>query len=286
MDEQKLIELALPPLPYYTAMGRSHFQPGEQHPNRRNIGVFDLLWVVRGTLYIGEEERRWEVSEGQTLLLLPDRHHFAAGPCREETVFYWIHFVHQGGYRWSDSGDPPPHPIRQPFANPYALRLPQYAEPPRFRLAERHLRQLAAYSGQQRSAAYWNEQKLFMELLQLLEEDRRTGASASVIALAEKTEAYLRQHYRSSLTNESLAEALHFHPNYIIRCMKEVYGRTPMEYLQEYRLEQAKLLLIKTEWPVSQIAEHVGFQYAPYFSSRFKEYVGVPPLRFRKRYSS
>jgi AraC-like DNA-binding protein len=59
-----------------------------------------------------------------------------------------------------------------------------------------------------------------------------------------------------------------------------------MEYLHEYRLEQAKLLLIKTEWPVAQIAEHVGFQYAPYFSSCFKQYTGISPLRFRKQYSS
>ncbi|WP_274654450.1 helix-turn-helix transcriptional regulator [Paenibacillus humicola] len=286
MDKTTVIEMEAPPLPYYITTGHSVYMPGEQHPNRRSLGIFDLLWVMRGTLYIGEDDKQWEVSQGQTLLLLPDRYHYAAAPCRTETAFYWIHFDYHGKWSALDASASPSYPVRQTWANPYTLRLPQYAEPPQLAMAERHLRKMAANSGERRSAAYWSEQQLFMELLRLLEESLRgEGGGAPGAALAERTEAYLRQHYQSEVTNESLAEALHFHPNYIVRCMKEVYRCTPMEYLHEYRLEQAKLLLIKTEWPVAQIAEEVGFRYAPYFSSRFKQYAGMPPLRFRKQYS-
>lgn len=285
MSDQKLIVMENPPIPYYITTGLTTLAPGEQHPNRRNFGLFDLLWVVKGTLYMGEEDQQWEVKSGQTLLLLPDRYHYAVKPCEEETVFYWTHFDFKGTWQQADLDASPVYPIRNAWDNPYSIRIRQYASPPEFALAERHLRQMLAYSNQFRSAAYWNEQQLFMELLRLLEEGYKGNADSPALNLAEKTEAYLRQHYQEEVTNEVLAEALHFHSNYIVRCMKEIYNCTPMEYLQEYRLEQAKLLLVKTEWSIAQISEHVGFQYTPYFSSCFKKYTGISPLRFRKGFT-
>lgn len=286
MNEERLIWMELPPAPYYITTGLTNLSPGEQHPSRRSIGIFDLLWVAKGTLFIGEENREWEVTEGQTLLLLPDRYHYAVKPCEAETVFYWNHFDFKGTWRQTDNDESPANSVRHAWANPYPIRIRQYASPPEFALAERHLRQMLAYAGQSRSAVYWNEQQLFMELLRLLEVGHAGSGASPALKLAEKTEAYLRQHYQTDVTNESLAEALHFHPNYIVRCMKEIYRCTPMEYLHEYRLEQAKLLLIKTERPIAQIAESVGFPYAPYFSACFKRYAGISPLRFRKQYTT
>ncbi|TBL81962.1 helix-turn-helix transcriptional regulator [Paenibacillus thalictri] len=286
MDEPEYILMELPPLPYYITTGLTTYKPGEQHPSRRNLGVFDLLWVVKGVLYMGEDERQWEVTQGQTLLLLPDRFHYPVKPCAEETIFYWVHFDFAGSWsQQSGRNAGAVSPVRQTWANPYTLGVSQHATPPEFAMAESLLRQLHASSGRPQPAVYWNEQQLFMELLRLIE-DTNAGSDASpALKLAEKTEAYLRQHYQTDVTNGSVAEALHFHPNYIVRCMKEIYGCTPMEYLHEYRLEQAKLLLIKTEWPVAQIAEHVGFANAPYFSNCFRQYAGTSPMRFRKQYA-
>ncbi|MFY0084702.1 AraC family transcriptional regulator, partial [Acinetobacter baumannii] len=81
--------------------------------------------------------------------------------------------------------------------------------------------------------------------------------------VAENAEAYLKTHYRSPVTGGMLSAALNFHYNYITRCMKSVFGQTPMEYLMELRLEQARLLLLKTDWPVSEISASVGFEHAP-----------------------
>ncbi|SEO52851.1 helix-turn-helix transcriptional regulator [Paenibacillus sp. OV219] len=285
-QQQTFVIMEIPPVPYYITTGLTTLQPGEQHPSRKNIGLFDLLWVVKGTLYIGEDDQEWSLTKGQTLLLLPDRYHYSVRPCEEETIFYWTHFDFTGTYHVADTPQDSVHPVRNAWSNPYMIRIRQYASPPQFEMAERHLQKLLASAGGLRSEAFWNEQQLFMELLHVLEESNSGKSNSPALKLAEKTEAFLRQYYQTELTNESLAAALHFHPNYVVRCMKEIYRCTPMEYLHEYRLEQAKLLLLKTEWSIAQIAEHVGFQYAPYFSSCFKQYAGVSPLRFRKQYSS
>jgi AraC-like DNA-binding protein len=278
--------MEIPPVPYFITVGMTVFGPGEQHPNRRNLGIFDLIWMVKGVLYIAEEDKQWELSEGQTLLLLPDRFHYATKPCEVETIFYWIHFDFTGDWNVTEESAAPAHPIGLPWVNRYTIQIPQYTAQPSSAMAQHQLQRFMDLSSENRSNAFWNQQQLFMDLLRMLEERGRKGSASPAMKLAEKTEAYIKQHYQTDLTNEALAEALHFHPNYIVRCMKEAYHCTPMDYLHEYRLEQAKLMLIKTEWPVAQIAETVGFRHTPYFSSCFKKYAGISPLRFRKQYSS
>jgi AraC-like DNA-binding protein len=285
MDPSNLIVMDLPPTPYYLDIGRTRYAPGDSHPNRRDLGVFDWLFVVQGSLRIGENDKAWVVSQGQSLLLFPDRYHYTTEPCPEETEFYWIHFDYRGNcHAYGPADDAVP--MRHAWANPGRLTLPQYAAPVTFARIERLLGQLLAISGERRSNAYWEEQRLFLELLREMDErEYAGGASLSSRKLAEQIEAYLRQHFRDELTNEDLADHFHFHPNYVVRCMKENYGCTPLEYLHRYRIEQAKLLLIKTEWPMAHVAEQAGFRSAPYFSHCFKRQTGLSPLAFRKRYS-
>jgi len=51
-----------------------------------------------------------------------------------------------------------------------------------------------------------------------------------------------------------------------------------------YRLDQAKLLLLKADWPIAKIAEETGFKQTPHFSRLFTEHAGLSPLRYRKRF--
>ncbi|MBM7567744.1 helix-turn-helix transcriptional regulator [Paenibacillus sacheonensis] len=288
MSEQSVITLHMPPMPYYITIGLTNFGPGDQHPNRRNLGIFDQLWVVKGALFIGEDDRQWTVTEGQTLLLLPDRYHYSVRPCESETIFYWIHFEFKGTWSCENAAHAvrTAPAVRQAWQNPYAVAFPQYFAPTDFVLAESILRKLSAYSGQSKASSYMNEQRLFVELLGLLENrEAVSDSSATAMKLANKTETFLRLHYQEDITNRSLAEALHFHPNYIVRCMKEIYRCSPMDYLHRYRMEQAKLLLLKTEQTITQVAEAVGFPNAPYFSNCFKRYAGISPLRFRNQYA-
>ncbi|MDO3409105.1 AraC family transcriptional regulator [Saccharibacillus sp. CPCC 101409] len=285
-----VIHLAAPPFPYFLECGRTVYAPGDSHPNRRNLGMFDLILVERGELFIGEEERSWTAGAGRALLLLPDRYHYSVRPCERETSFVWIHFRTLGEWRIGEEGGPvlvdrEQHADR--FGTPpYTIRLPQFGALPGapggsgegerlLRLAERSL-----------SGAVWERQRLFEELLRALDLRRREPSGGSPAeSVAERTESYIREHYAQPLTGASLSEALHFHYNYLTRCMKRVNGLTPMEYLAECRLEQARLLLLRTELSVAAVAERVGFETAPYFSRRFAERFGVSPLRFRQRHT-
>lgn len=279
---EKIIELQTPPLPYYLGSGRSEFRIGDQHPHRKNLGIYDLLIVVKGELPIGENGLEWTLQRGDTLLLLPDGEHCAIRPCEQETEFYWLHFEHSKLLHSQPKIDKEgiQYAIK-PFGNPYTLRLPKHARLPDPEIFFERMRQLLSLPI---INAFWEEQRLLAELLTMLEQGGASRANSVASRLAERAAAYIQQHYKEKITNESLASALHFHPNYIVRCMKAKYNRTPMDYLHEFRIERAKRLLITTEWAIDRIAEEVGFRYTPYFSASFKKSTGLSPLQFRKQY--
>jgi AraC-like DNA-binding protein len=294
MKLESMITLFSPPFPYLVEVGKRLYEPGEQHPNRSHLGVFDCIFVQSGILFIGEENMEWEVSSGQSLILLPDRSHYAVKPCEEETVFYWIHF--QTKQPWqetimaSDSGISESQKTAEFNADltdeaSYRISIPKYWTVPDPQETSDNMQQLFDLSTQSRSHSFWESQQIFVELLKMMDKGQKETNSSPALVVAEKTEAFIKRNYRSEVTNHTLSGLLHFHPNYIARCMKEIYQCTPMEYLVNYRLEQAKLLLLKTDWSISRIAEEAGFQYTPYFSKCFREKYTVTPLQFRKRYA-
>src|SRR5690606_3748488 len=125
----------------------------------------------------------------------------------------------------------------------YSLHLPKHGTLPHPEGVFSMLEALLEASTEAQSNAFWHQQATFNQLLQTLDMRRVEDRISPVVALAEQTETYLKQNYYRDITNGDLAEAMNFHVNYITRCMKQVYGVTPMEYLHRYRLEQAKLLL-------------------------------------------
>ncbi|MEF2965019.1 AraC family transcriptional regulator [Paenibacillus sp. M1] len=285
----EIVRISAPPAPYFLECGHTVYAAGDQHPNRHNIGVFDLLFVESGILFIGEENREWALGPGQSLLLLPDRYHFAVKPCEDRCSFYWLHFRTVCAWQETSPAVPPTlqteEHVRKFGALPYSIQLPKMWDLPYPEQTYQLMDKLLGYSAERQSSAYWSSQQTFEELLRMMDLRQLEQYASPVVTLAEQAEAFIKNNYRSELTSESFSEALHFHYNYITRCMKQVYGMTPNEYLLHYRLEQAKLLLLKTEWPISGIAREVGFKNTPYFSNRFTLKNGCSPQQFRKQYS-
>jgi AraC-like DNA-binding protein len=286
---QAVISLAVPPLPYCLESGKTFHKPGDEHPNRTALGVFDFIAVESGTLYIGEEGRQWSLARGQSVLLLPDRSHYSVRPAEENTAFYWLHFHSPASWIVSDEAHAHRHADHARHRDefliaPYSLQIRQSWTLPYPEQAFRLMSKINEAASEKQSRAFWSRQQTFEELLRLLDLRQNEAYASPVIRVAESAEAYLKTHYRSPVTGDGLSKALSFHYNYITRCMKQAFGLTPMEYLMRYRLEQAKLLLLKTDWPIAAIAESVGFEHVPYFTSCFAKAHGLPPTKFRNSY--
>ncbi|WP_135557091.1 helix-turn-helix transcriptional regulator [Paenibacillus cymbidii] len=95
--------------------------------------------------------------------------------------------------------------------------------------------------------------------------------------------AFIQTHYANpNLSVAMISDGIHLSPNHIGRLFKIMTGVSPIDYINEYRIEQAKRLLVDSSQKIFEIAEDVGFQTTHYFNKQFKTKVGVTPGDYRK----
>lgn len=77
------------------------------------------------------------------------------------------------------------------------------------------------------------------------------------------------------------AEALSIHVNHLNFSVKEITGKSTTVHITDRILAEAKLLLRQTNWPISDIAFSLGFDYPTYFNNFFKKKTGDVPTSLR-----
>ena len=175
-------------------------------------------------------------------------------------------------------------PLAKKRVQHFTLVVPQFCKLTLPAKTYRNIKHLIELNRHHKPSLMWQQQTIFQEVLHDLHGEQQYRAASSSIALAEKAAQLLRERYREEIRYRDLGEALNFHPTYVARCMQQVFGVTPQEYLTQYRIEQAKLLLVNTDNPVSRIAEDVGFSHFSYFSQCFAKAEGATPSEYRRRH--
>ena len=66
--------------------------------------------------------------------------------------------------------------------------------------------------------------------------------------------------------------------------MKEETGLSPLTLLQHARVEQAKRLLLQTNWSIARITESVGYQDQVSFGRLFRRLVGDSLSSYRRQF--
>ncbi len=93
---------------------------------------------------------------------------------------------------------------------------------------------------------------------------------------------YVQDYYQDPLTQNEVAEKFHFSAPYFARYFKKCTGMTFMEYLTEFRVNEARIRLAHGDEPVYQIAMETGFSDDRRLIIAFKKKYGVTPLQYRK----
>lgn len=80
----------------------------------------------------------------------------------------------------------------------------------------------------------------------------------------------------------SLASQLNLSPRYLSDLLKQETGKTAIELIHIYLINEAKNRLISDNRRVSEIAYELGFEDLSYFSRLFKRETGITPKQFKK----
>lgn len=274
------ISFEVPPLLYCLNSDFDVFHTGDGHTTRKNIGVFDLLVVQSGCLYMGEDDDTWEVREGEYLILEPDKKHFSYKPCTETTKYYWLHFHTIGSWKKETRASS----INTNAIVGYSINLLKHAKAHNSSLIIEYLELLNNYSLGLNNTDKHQQQIVFQQLISYLMNHHHSQISQHIIELAENTANYLEKNFAQPLQYKQLSEDLKYHSAYITRCMKQVYGCSPLIYQKKIRLNRAKHLLLHTNLSIDEISQSVGFNSSSYFSRSFHQEYSLSPLHYRNQY--
>jgi signal transduction histidine kinase/DNA-binding LacI/PurR family transcriptional regulator/AraC-like DNA-binding protein len=112
------------------------------------------------------------------------------------------------------------------------------------------------------------------------------GLPAQTSALVKRVLAFLHQNYNRQLLRWEIAEAIGVSEDYLSRVFLRELGLSLWDYLNRYRINQAKEFLRYTGDSIQAIALKVGFKDQAYFSRVFRNQVGASPSTFRSTSSS
>ena len=93
---------------------------------------------------------------------------------------------------------------------------------------------------------------------------------------------YIDKNFIEKLTLETLADIAHGSPYHLHRTFKKIKGITPVEYIQQVRVNAAKKDLIQTNKAIADISICVGMPNTPYFITLFKKKTGHTPAQYRQ----
>ena len=91
---------------------------------------------------------------------------------------------------------------------------------------------------------------------------------------------------KNKITIAELTETCGISESYLNKLFIKKFGISPLKYIIQMKINYACDLLKSEEYSISQIAESCGYGNVYFFSRQFKEYVGISPTEFFKKYKS
>ena len=98
--------------------------------------------------------------------------------------------------------------------------------------------------------------------------------------MIERLIVELNKRYMDQWNISSMAACCHLSPDYFSHQFKDMIGTSPIQYLNNLRIEKAKEFLLTESLGVSEVAALVGYKDPLYFSKMFKRATGISPKKF------
>ena len=124
-----------------------------------------------------------------------------------------------------------------------------------------------------------------LELISILCEsylEEESPINKNILNIAKSIE-YIEAHLDQQIQVEELAQMCHLSSSSFYRLFEQAMKTSPINYLNQLRLEKACSLLKNTHKSITEIAFEVGFMDSNYFSRTFKKAIGTSPRDYRNQ---
>ena len=95
---------------------------------------------------------------------------------------------------------------------------------------------------------------------------------------------YIEQNFQNNITIKDIAAVCGINRSYFGKIFRNSIGRSPQEFLMNYRMAKATELLKLTSLSIAEIGSAVGYENQLHFSRAFKTIYGVSPREWRNQH--
>lgn len=226
-----------------------------------------ILFIREGELYVEYQNQSFNAQKGDVILLDCSKPHYYHA--RNGLEFLYMHFDGSNS-----------HEICQHILE---IKGPLIQEDSNILIGRLLYNMVDFYQNEGIESMFQSSMRIYHIFEYLLKPPVLQTESETPI---EESIHYIRQNYHEPLNLNKLAEIANLSPYYYAHCFKEETGYSPMEYVTNTRLEQAKIKLIRTQKNVEEIADEVGYSSSSSFINMFVKKVGRFPKQYRKFHQS
>ena len=120
-----------------------------------------------------------------------------------------------------------------------------------------------------------------LELLYLFNTASTTSNYSPHVRTAIK---FMKNNYEQNIGVSDIAASANISVRYLFLQFRELMSDTPINYLNQLRLEKSRTLLLDTNLSIAEIAQRCGFKSLSYFDYVFKLHAGISPAKFRSQH--
>lgn len=256
----------------YRILRAGHIRAGEQfHVRRQSVVGHELIFCLNGSGFIRVENRLYEVKKG-CLAWLPVRWPHEHFPC--ETDPWEILWLRIDGAKLNNIMQ-----ILEISQKPVF----QFDQPENVTEIYHHIFSLMqTYT----LVADAHCDVLCARLIFALLENRSFEAAKSPVIMHRGLGQLIYQihsHYSDEWDIEKFMHYCQVSKSQLFRLFQATFNQTPLKWLKNYRLSQARRLLVETQENIGRIAGQVGYKDPLHFSRDFHRAVGLSPTQFRLR---
>lgn len=263
------------------------------HMNRV-IDNYEIIIMNKGTMYIQQDDEKYEIKEGNILLLEPGLRHKGYNFSDKGTSFYWVHFYSSEAYAMNHTEAASEILIAQ--NNPYfnglnsSILIPTLSRNLNLDRINVLFRQLLHLS----QSTYYTNQSVNYILTSLLIEITEQVILNFKTSIKKSTQEedilpqilqWIKIHLTQNISLKNVAYEFNFSKEYLARYFKKRMGMSMQEYINYLRISDAKKLLCNSNLNIKEIAHELGFVDEKYFLKLFKKYENLTPKQFRNAYN-
>lgn len=235
---------------------------------------WELLRVIKGEFLITLNDKQWSIKEGEIVLISGETLH---GGKPFNCVYECLVFDLYGLFGKMDVLKP----LLRPFYN-MEIMPEQFFSNNNTEVAR--VLDIFADNNSYSCLALETVSAVAGLFSWLIKENRyrKTQNKSLLTSSIKPVLEYIEVHYAEELSLEVLARVAKMNSKYFCKVFYSATKTSPMNYVNQYRIERASFLLDSTDLSITQVAADCGFWDSSYFTKVFKKYKGTTPKNFRK----